>query len=60
MDRDKYVNDASYREGYTDGRRDGVNAVVYNYSVYLNRLEAEIVLLREKLSDLKKESEDIQ
>ena len=59
MKRDKYVNDPSYREGYIDGRREGINAMISNYEVYLNRLELEISLLREKLYSMKAESEEV-
>lgn len=36
MNREKYINDTSYREGYTDGYREGVNTVI---SMYENNIQ---------------------
>ena len=58
MDREKYIKDKSYREGYTDGRREGINAVINTYNAYLNRLEEDINYLRERLENIKAESEE--
>ncbi len=59
MNREKYVKDKSYREGYTDGRKEGINTVISTYNTYLNRLEEDINYLREQLKNIKTESEDI-
>ena len=58
MNRKKYVNDESYREGYLDGRKEGIDTVLYTYNVHLNRLEEDIIYLRKQLEDIKAESED--
>ena len=57
MNREKYVNDKSYREGYEDGRKEGINTAIYTYNAYLNRLEEDINYLRERLNNIKAESE---
>lgn len=58
MNREKYIKDQSYRKGYTDGRREGINAIINTYNAYLNRLEEDISYLRERLENIKAESED--
>lgn len=58
MNREKYVKDESYREGYGDGRKEGINTVVNICNAYLNRLEEDINYLRERLKDVKVKSED--
>ena len=58
MNREKYVKDKSYREGYEDGRKEGINTVIITYNAYLNRLEENINYLREQLKNIKVESED--
>jgi len=60
MNREKYVKDKSYREGYEDGRKEGVNAVTNTYNAYLNRLEEDINYLREQLKNIKAESEEYE
>ena len=57
MNREKYVKDNSYREGYDEGRKEGIDTVVNTYDVYLNRLEEDINYLREQLKNTKAESE---
>lgn len=56
MNREKYIKDKSYREGYLEGRREGINAVINTYNGYLNRLEEDINYLREQLKNIKAES----
>lgn len=58
MNREKYINDKSYREGYGEGRKEGIDAVITTCNAYLDRLEEDINCLREKLKDIKAESED--
>lgn len=58
MNRKKYVNDESYREGYLDGRKEGIDTVLCGYNAYLKILEVDINCLRELLKDIKAESED--
>ena len=58
MNRKKYVNDESYREGYLDGRKEGINTVLCGYNTYLKILEVDINCLRELLKDINAESED--
>lgn len=57
MNREKYIKDKSYREGYGEGRKEGIDAVINTYNAYLNRLEEDINYLREKLKNIKAESE---
>lgn len=57
MNREKYVKDKSYREGYTDGRREGIDTVINTYNAYLNRLTEDINYLRERLENIKAECE---
>ena len=49
MNREKYTKDKSYRDGYEEGRKEGINTVIYTYNTYLNRLEEDITYLREEL-----------
>lgn len=58
MNREKYIKDKSYREGYEEGRKEGIGAVICTYNAYLNRLEEDINYLREQLKNIKTESED--
>ena len=57
MNREKYIKDMSYREGYGEGRKEGINTVINTYNAYLNRLEEDICYLRERLNNIKAESE---
>ncbi len=57
MNREKYIKDKSYREGYEEGRKEGIDAVTSTYNAYLNRLEEDITYLRERLKNIKSESE---
>lgn len=56
MNREKYTKDKSYRDGYEEGRKEGINTVIYTYNTYLNRLEEDITYLREELRNIKSES----
>ncbi len=58
MNREKYIKDKSYREGYKDGHKEGIDTVINTYNAYLNRLEEDINYLRERLENIKAESED--
>jgi hypothetical protein len=58
MNRKKYVKDKSYREGYNEGRKEGIDAVINTCNAYLNRLEEDIIYLREQLKNIKAESEE--
>lgn len=58
MNREKYIKDKSYREGYNDGHKEGIDAVINTYNAYLNRLEEDINYLRERLENIKAESEN--
>ena len=58
MNREKYIKDKSYRDGYEEGHKEGINAVINTYNVYLNRLEEDINYLREQLKNIKAESEE--
>ena len=57
MNREKYIKDKSYREGYEEGRKEGINAVINTYNANLNRLEEDIIYLRKHLKNIKAESE---
>lgn len=57
MNREKYIKDKSYREGYVEGRKEGIDAVINTYTAYLNRLEEDITYLRERFENIKSESE---
>lgn len=58
MNREKYIKDKSYREGYKDGHKEGIDTVINTYNAYLNRLEEDINYLRERIENIKTESED--
>ena len=60
MNREKYVNDKLYREGYLDGRKEGINTVLYTYNAYLLKIEEDIICLRERLKDIKAKSEEME
>ena len=53
MNREKYIKDISYREGYDDGRREGVNASIISYNEYFNRVNEAMNYLKERLNELK-------
>ena len=57
MNREKYIKDKSYRAGYEEGRKEGIDTAIYTYNAYLNRLEEDITYLRERLKNIKAESE---
>lgn len=60
MNREKYIKDKSYREGYEEGRKEGIDVIINTYNAYLNRLEEDIIYLREQLKNIKAESEDAE
>lgn len=51
MDREKYINDTSYREGYDDGRKEGANSVVTITMRFLNMLSNQIEYMKKILTD---------
>lgn len=53
MNREKYVNDTSYREGYTDGYREGVNAVISMYENNVQKFVDDFTKLNNKLIELR-------
>lgn len=57
MNRGQYIKDISYREGYDDGRSEGVNAAILSCNEYFDRINKIMNYLRERLNELK-ESED--
>lgn len=57
MNRGKYIKDISYREGYDDGRREGVGAIIISCNEYFNRVNEAMNYLKERLNELK-QSED--
>ncbi len=58
MNRDKYINNTSYREGYTDGYREGVNTVISMYENNIQKFIDDFTSLNEKLIELKTKSEE--
>ena len=58
MNREKYIKDKSYREGYDEGRKEGIDAVINTYNAYLNKLEEDINYLQEQLKNIKLEMEE--
>ena len=44
MNREKYIKDKSYREGYKDGRKEGIDAVINTCNAYLYKLEENIII----------------
>lgn len=57
MNRDKYVNDESYREGYLDGRREGANAIVTAFKPCLDKIKEEINYLEQRCIEIENEEE---
>jgi hypothetical protein len=51
MNREKYMNDMGYREGYDDGRKEGSNSVATTTMVCLNKLTDDIEYMKKLLSD---------
>ena len=58
MNREKYINNTSYREGYTDGHREGVNAMISTYENNIQKFIDDFTSLNEKLIELKTRSEE--
>ena len=57
MNREKYVNDKSYREGYLDGRKEGANSLATSLKPYLDKLKEEINYLEQRCNEIEKETE---
>lgn len=53
MNRGKYIKDASYKDGYTDGYREGVNTVISIYENNIQKFVNDFKLLNENLTELK-------
>lgn len=53
MNREKYIKDTSYREGYTDGYREGVNSVVSLLEYNVQKFTDDLIELNNKLVDLR-------
>lgn len=51
MNREKYMNDVSYREGYDDGRKEGANSVDTSIMDFLNILSIQIEYMKKTLTD---------
>ena len=51
MNREKYMNDESYREGYDDGKKEGANSVVTIFMRFLNKLSNDIEYMKKILND---------
>ncbi len=58
MNREKYIKDKSYREGYKDGHKVGTDTVINICNAYLNRLQEDINYFRERLENIKAEVSD--
>ena len=51
MNREKYINNTSYREGYDDGKKE---ALISNFTItmkFLNKLSNDIEYMKKILSD---------
>ena len=59
MNRKKYINNDDYREGYTDGRREGVNTVLGMYKNDIQKFIDDFTEFHNKLIELKSESEEM-
>ena len=57
MNREKYVNDKSYREGYLDGRKEGAYAFEKAISPYVKRIKKDIEDLEFECNALVEEME---
>lgn len=53
MNREKYVNNKSYREGYTDGYQEGVNTVISIFENNAQKLVNDFTELNNKLNEIK-------
>lgn len=51
MNREKYINNTSYREGYDDGKKDGSNSVITWFMRFLNKLSNDIEYMKKILPD---------
>ena len=52
MNREKFIKDKSYREGYLDGRKEGMNTTITFCQSYLNQLIGGAEELKNKLSEI--------
>jgi len=57
MNRERYINDKSYKDGYKEGHKDGINVVLNTCNMHLNRLEKDINCLKEKLKNIEESEE---
>ena len=51
MDRQKYINDISYREGYDDGKKEGASSTLAITIGFLNKLSNDIEYMKKIMSD---------
>lgn len=51
MNREKYMNDESYREGYDDGRKEGANSIASIIMRYLDMSSNNNEFMKKLLSD---------
>lgn len=57
MNRQKYMNDKSYREGYEDGRNDAINMIATSIIAGLMTIESNIEGLKKAINDFNKDIE---
>lgn len=55
MNREKYINDKSYREGYLDGRKEGAHAFEKAISPYVKRIKKDVADLESECNALEEE-----
>lgn len=51
MNREKYINNTSYREGYDDGKKEGLGSSLIITMRFLNKLSNDIEYMKKILSD---------
>lgn len=51
MNREKYISNTSYREGYDDGRKEGLSSSLDITIGFLNKLSNDIEYMKKILSD---------
>ena len=53
MNREKYINNKSYREGYTDGYQEGVNTVISIFQNNIRKFVDDFTELNNKLNEIR-------
>lgn len=51
MNREKYISNTSYREGYDDGKKEGLSSNLSITMGFLNKLSNDIEYMKKILSD---------